>query len=353
MALVSVIVPVYNTAKYLKQCIKSLLKQTLSDIEIICVDDGSTDASAQIIDGFAKRNKNIKVIHKSNAGYGHTLNAGIKNASGEYIGVVDSDDYVSADMYDTLYRSAKENDLDFIKSDFYEIRAYRGKVYKKIITGFDDKTIYNRVLNPSQTIEAFNFITMNVWTGLFRRSFLKKNNLRFNETPGAAFQDSGFWFQTLCSAERVMFTDEAFYRYRKDNPKSSVNDPTKVYDIVREYNYIKRFLVSRPAKYKLFFETFVVQKYYAYMDAYMRIGEEFKQEFLCKCAQEFSEDLRELKADSEVIDKHAFEEMIRIIDSHDMYYYERTLDDQTRNYEVALKDLEFIRGFIKEVDKSC
>lgn len=80
MAIVSVIVPVYNTEKYLKQCIKSILKQTLTDIEIICVDDGSTDSSPAILDRFAKKDKRIKVIHKKNAGYGHTLNTGLKHS---------------------------------------------------------------------------------------------------------------------------------------------------------------------------------------------------------------------------------------------------------------------------------
>ena len=343
---VSVIVPVYNTKDYLRQCIKSLCKQTLTDIEIICVDDGSTDDSPAILDRLTKRDKRIKVIHKKNAGYGHTLNVGIKYATGQYIGVVDSDDYVSAEMYENLYSLAKKNDLDFIKSDFYEIRTYRDRVYRRKISGFAGGDVYNNVLDPAERKDSFNYVTMNVWTGLFKKEFLSKKNIRFHESPGAAFQDSGFWFQTLCMADRVMFTDKAFYRYRKDNPKSSVNDRNKVYDIVKEYAFIKRFLISHPKQYKIFFDTFVFQRYYAYMDAYTRIGEEFRLDFLKKCAEEFYEDLSVLEEKERIEDMYAFSEMLRIIDSPEMYYYESRLDEYNRSFEEVCKDLEMCKAIL-------
>ena len=350
MAKVSVIIPVYNTEKYLRQCLKSIMKQSLSDIEIICVDDGSTDSSPKILDSFAKKDKRIRVIHKSNAGYGHTVNTGIRNAKGEFIGVVDSDDYISAEMYEELFKKAREHDLDFVKSDFYEIRSYRDKVYRKKITAFDDPDMYESVINPQENSDVFNFVTMNIWTGIYRRDFIKKNNIRFNESPGAAFQDSGFWFQTLCTAKRIMFDDGAYYRYRRDNPNSSVNDRSKVYDIIKEYGFIKRFLVSHPAAYERFHKIYVIQKYYAYMDAYMRIGDEFRSDFLCKCADEFSEDIKSLKCDPKELDEHAFKEMLRITDDPLMYYYESTIDECNRKYTQMQKDAEMVKSFVKKED---
>ena len=118
MPKVSIIVPTYNVEQYLHECMDSIINQTLKDIEIICVDDGSTDNSGKILDEYATRDNRIKVIHKQNGGYGRAMNVGFDNATGEYIGIVEPDDYVALDMYEELYKKAIENDVDFIKADF-------------------------------------------------------------------------------------------------------------------------------------------------------------------------------------------------------------------------------------------
>ena len=365
LAKVSVIVPVYNTEKYLKQCVNSLIKQSFSDVEIICVDDGSVDSSPDILDSFEKTYKRVKVIHKENKGYGHTVNTGISCASGEYIGVVDSDDLVPPDMYGFLFENADKNDLDFIKSDFYEIRTYRDKIYRKRIKCFEDP-VRRKICNKVTDIGTYKddmlplFRNIWVWTGIYRREFLMKNDIMFNETPGAAFQDNGFWFKVLCMAGRGMFSDQAFYRYRKDNPASSVNDKSKVYDILEEYRCIKEFLAEHPEKYHSSFKAFVIQKYYAYMDTYARIDRKYKLDFLKRCAEEFSDDLKELETlngpvgpeDLESLDKHAFCEMLRITDSPEIYYYESTLDECSREYETLQKDLEMLKRFAAREERS-
>ena len=101
MAKVSIIVPTYNVENYLVECLESIVNQTLKDIEIICIDDGSTDNSGKILDEYAQKDSRIKVIHKENAGYGKAMNLGLDNATGEYIGFVDSDDFVGEDTYKT------------------------------------------------------------------------------------------------------------------------------------------------------------------------------------------------------------------------------------------------------------
>ena len=102
----------------------SVVNQTLKDIEIICVDDGSTDSSAAICDEYAAKDSRIKVVHKPNAGYGHSMNRGLENATGEYIGIVESDDFAELDMFENLYNLAKQNDADIVKSDFYLYWSY-------------------------------------------------------------------------------------------------------------------------------------------------------------------------------------------------------------------------------------
>ena len=104
MAKISVIVPVYNAEKYLRQCLDSIVSQTLRDIEIICVNDGSTDASLSILEEYAAKDSRIVVISKPNAGYGHSMNMGLDKATGEYMGIVDADDYILPTMYETLYQ---------------------------------------------------------------------------------------------------------------------------------------------------------------------------------------------------------------------------------------------------------
>ena len=119
MVKVSIIVPVYNVEKYLRQCMDSIIVQTLKDIEIICIDDGSTDSSGGILDDYASKDDRIRVIHKENSGYGNSMNIGLDAATGEYVGIVESDDYADENMFQTLYRIADENKLDVVKSSFF------------------------------------------------------------------------------------------------------------------------------------------------------------------------------------------------------------------------------------------
>ena len=141
---VSVIVPVYNTAKYLKQCLQSLSVQTLKDIEIICVNDGSTDSSRQIIDHFTASDHRFKAIHKSNTGYGHSVNMGIRAAQGQYIGIVESDDFAEPDMFRSLYNAAEKNRVDFVKGNYntYRENAACPAVFEDMLGKFPYHTVF-------------------------------------------------------------------------------------------------------------------------------------------------------------------------------------------------------------------
>ena len=346
MVKVSIIIPVYNTQKYLRECLQSVTRQTLKETEIICIDDGSDDASPEILDHYAKKYENITVIHQANHGYGFAVNRGLESASGEYAGIVDSDDFVAKDMYERLYKTAKEENADIVRSDLYEIK--RGKKgYKK-----------NPVFTSSQFLdgkessgvvpkeELLKNVGMVAWTGIYKLDFLKKNNIKYNESPGAAFQDNGFCFQTTMYAERIVFIRGAFYHYRKDNPGSSVNDKDKVFDICREYKYIKDLLSEKPDKKKLFFKYFIIQKFYAYIDAFLRIAEDKKIVFLRAIAEELSDDLKELESQgnpADDIDPYVLGEILRIVDSPEIYYYESTVDRLNRVYQKVHSDLLEVR----------
>ena len=120
MAKVSVIVPIYGVEKYLKKAIDSILNQTLKDLEIILIDDGGKDNCPQIIDEYAKMDNRIIAIHKQNGGYGQTCNVGLEKATGEYIAILEPDDYIDSKMYEDLYAIAKQHNSDIVKSCFYD-----------------------------------------------------------------------------------------------------------------------------------------------------------------------------------------------------------------------------------------
>ena len=133
--LVSVIVPIYNVEKYLPECIDSIRAQTLKDIEIILIDDGSPDDSGQIIDEYAKKDSRIRTVHRENKGYTATVNEGIALAKGKYIGIIESDDWIEPDMYEKLYDSATKHKTDITKGLFYFYnptlqRDEQNKIYK-------------------------------------------------------------------------------------------------------------------------------------------------------------------------------------------------------------------------------
>jgi len=248
MAKVSVVVPVYNAEPWLRTALDSLKRQTLEDMEFICVNDGSTDASGEILREYVEEDSRFKLINQENGGYGKAMNAGMARAEGEYTGILEPDDYAALTMYEDLYNKAKENDLDMIRADFCRFTTDREKeaVTLKHIHLSPEKDDYGKVFKPTEKTECF-FYVMNTWAGIYRTSFLREHGIRHNETPGAAFQDNGFRFQTLLHAERAMILDKAYYRVRRDNPNSSVNNPGMVYAMNREYDYIRGILEKDPA----------------------------------------------------------------------------------------------------------
>lgn len=277
---VSVIVPVCNVEQYLRECLDSILNQTLKDIEIICVNDGSSDSCPAILREYAKKDDRIKVIDKDNAGYGHAMNIGMDMACGEYIGIVESDDYIKDDMYEKLYEVAKKNDLDWVKADFNRFVVENGVVkcsYNAVAARKPE--LYDKVLNPAENKVVFKFI-MQTWAGIYSRKFIQSNNIRHNETPGASYQDNGFWFQTLIYATRIMFYKKPYYMNRRDNPNSSVHSKSKVYCMNTEYAHIRQYLENDRRLFNLYVFQYNYRKYVSYLFTYRRIGEEYKWEYL-------------------------------------------------------------------------
>lgn len=283
MPKVSVIVPVYNVEKYLAECMDSILAQTLQDIEVICVDDGSTDSSPAIVDAYAAKDGRVRVIHKKNAGYGAAMNAGMDAAVGEYIGIVESDDCILPEMYETLYSHASAHMLDVVKSDaFYWLSAhdYKSRIHRKYLDNY-----YDRVLDEKERTVFFDFF-MNTWTGLYRRKFLEEFAIRHNETSGASYQDNGFWFQTLSFCRNAMWLNQAFYLYRQDNPMASIKSRDKIYAMSDEYDYLEKTLNEKNVPKK----SIDLCNYYRLLrhkGTFIRIADEYKREFCSKVIADY------------------------------------------------------------------
>lgn len=241
---VSVIVPVCNVERYLRECLESLAAQTLEDIQVICVDDGSTDSSLSILREFEKRDPRFEVITKPNAGYGHTMNMGLDCAKGEYVGILESDDFAETDMFESLYEMAKGADVDVVKTDFFYHVTDSDPKFDDLACNMVD-CYCDEPFNPLDHQEMF-LMQPAIWSGLYRRSFLLEKGIRFLETPGASFQDTSFNYKAFASAEKALLSHDAFLHYRIDNANSSVKSQKKVFCICEEYEEMWRFTRSNP-----------------------------------------------------------------------------------------------------------
>ena len=209
---VSIVVPIYGVEKYLRQCVDSILAQTLKDIEVILVDDGSKDKCPEIVDEYAKKDSRVVAIHQPNGGYGRAVNHGIEVVTGEYIGIVEPDDWIEPTMYEELYNRAIETNVDIVKSNFLnsfpkkEVKN-KWKKYFDIPEGpfkFEDYPIF-LYFHPS------------IWSCLYKADLIKKHDIQMQEIPGAGWADNLFQIKTLFYSEKIVYLDEAFYHYRRQN----------------------------------------------------------------------------------------------------------------------------------------
>lgn len=281
MTKISVLVPIYNVEQYLPKCLDSLCDQTLKSIEIICINDGSTDASEAILDEYAKNHSNIVVINKKNSGYGDSMNRGLEAATGEYIGIVESDDFIDQNGFEKLYELAKKTDADIVKANYYYHSEDKDEIHE---------VVKNQKTNKATTIsDDYNILIEEpgIWSAIYRRDFLNENKIRFRTTPGASYQDTGFFFKTACAAKKIVYTKNAFLHYRTDNANSSVKSLEKVNYVVEEYADIEKFLekceVSDEVKY-----TIQAAKFGAFHWNLQRLPKDLAKEFIITIKQEFS-----------------------------------------------------------------
>ena len=221
---VSVLIPCYNAEKYLIQCLDSVVNQTLKDIEIICINDGSTDNTLDILEQYAKKDARVKIINQKNGGMGRAYNNGLSNATGEYIAIVESDDWVNADAFEFLYNLANKNNADIAKADYIFFDNDSGVETSAWSIGLS-KNLINRVFCPTE--KNVNILWTghpSIWTCLYSKKMLDDNNIKFAETPGATFQDMGFKVKTFVASKRFIYSPYVILHYRKHANNSDKNN---------------------------------------------------------------------------------------------------------------------------------
>lgn len=333
---VSVVIPIYNVEKYLRQCLDSVVNQTLKEIEIICVNDGSTDSSGDIIAEYMAKDSRVKVINKANSGYGHSMNMGFDMATGEYIGIVESDDYADSDMFESLYKTASENKLDVVKSGYYfyfSVPEERNEKQEIVSKALSNKTFCptSYFKSKMEMVEFFN-IKPTIWSSIYRKDFIRENNIRFNETPGASYQDASFNFKVWSCAERVQLLQEAFLHYRQDNETSSVNSKGKVFCVCDEYAEMQRFLDEHPEKKGTLEYIKNRIKYDSYMWNYERLADKYKYIFIERAAAEFKNDMEQGKLDKQYFEWYKWENLFSIIEDHIAWHTKKMLNEEGVKY---------------------
>lgn len=245
MPKVSIIVPVYNVEKYLNRCIQSLLNQTLKDIEIIMVDDGSPDRCPQMCDNYAKKDNRIKVIHKQNAGLGYARNSGLEIATGEYIAFVDSDDFVNSQMYETLYNNAVSTKADVVYSGFrkeFNKNRFLNVRECNIRTEYNKNDMSKLILDfiaapPYHKKEYIH--DMSVWHSVYRHNIIKDYHLRFTSERDYASEDIIFQIDFLNCCTKVVFIPNILYYYCYNQTSLTKSFTIKKFDKIKAlYNIL-------------------------------------------------------------------------------------------------------------------
>lgn len=236
---VSIIMPSLNVAPYIDECIQSVLNQTLTEIEIICVDAGSTDGTIEKIQSYTENERyhnRLSLIHSPVKSYGYQVNLGMKLAKGRYIGIVETDDFVDSAMYEALFETAERFGCDYVKANHeaYWTTMDGIRIFQKISLYPENDERYGVLLAVADHPELL-CKDINVWKGIYNRQFLLDHHIWFNESAGAAYQDIGFLQQVYWYAEKAVFLDMPFYKYCTDRDNSSTNKGNGLRFAYQEY----------------------------------------------------------------------------------------------------------------------
>ena len=284
MPKLSVIVPIHNAGEYLRRSLDSILNQTMSDLEVICVDDGSTDNSLDILFEYQAKDNRVKIFAQIEEGYGKTMNKALNFATGEFIANVDPDDWIEPDMYEVMLDVS--DGCDFVKCGFwFETKD------EQIEYLYSDEPIEccPRKLPPDLKMRFFSS-QIAIWTCLFRRSFLEEYHIRLHETEGAAYQDTAFIFFANSCANKIRILPDKFYHYNKTNENASTRSPRYPLAPSVEYRWMAEWCKEHP-EYGMDVRSVLCKcRMGSYMWNMARIDPEDRKAFADMAQQDFKDD---------------------------------------------------------------
>lgn len=342
MVEISVVIPIYNVEDYLEECLDSIVNQTFTDLEIICVNDGSKDNSLQILKEYAKKDDRIIVIDQENGGHAVATNVGMDQATGKYLFLMDSDDKLKLDALELTYNAAEEKDVDFVlfqainyddeKDEFYEAENYSMNEVADFVG--------DNVFSFEDIGELSLKIAVTPWTKLYNREFVEKSEIRFAE--GLIFEDNIFFWEVLLQAERIYFLREhLFYRRWYESSSTMAGDlrftdsiaiNTMVIDVFEKYGELDELFKKRlyNRKVSLSFLRFT------------QIKPEFKEKFFDELQKNFK---------FWVVDNEFYEYLQSILMPRNKFILESILKSKTAkelDYLVENYDLEKDNKLVNE-----
>ncbi|WP_407376088.1 glycosyltransferase [Methanobrevibacter sp.] len=333
MVKVSVIVPVYNASDYLKESLDCILNQTLSDLEVICVDDGSEDNSLDILNQIASDDDRVRVFSQSNQGGGAARNNALSYATGKYLYFMDADDEIKKDAFARLYDVCEENDLDFVIFKAVNYAEDTGEYFETPYYNMDKIRDFARgkVFSYDDLGELIFNISVTPWCKFYNRQFVSKTGARFLE--GSIFHDNQFFWEVLFNAERMYFLDESLYIRRRHSASSTGAGDLRYINIINVVNNIIKLFVKygQLDKYK---EILYNKKVFWIHTRYLEIRDEFKDDFY-----------REMKLDFENTEDASFE---GLLDDKNRTIFTGAVNSKTRKeFDLRLRNYELTRENIR------
>ena len=345
MVKVSVVIPVYNVEDFLGECLDSIVNQTLEDIEIICVNDGSTDKSLDILNDYASRDDRFTVIDQENGGHAVATNRGMKLAKGKYLFLMDSDDILELTALEDTYKLAEEKDVDFVLFQAINYYMDTGEYVKKENYSMNALADYvgDRVFNYRDVKDYLFDISVTPWTKLYNREFIERSGASFPE--GLVFEDNVFFWEVLFNAERIVFLRKHLFKRRWYSTSSTTSGGKHFVDSIAVNNLIiKRFM-----EYGLFEEY----KQYLYNKKiklvfmrYNRTKDEFKDYFYEKMKEDFTKMLNHERYDDFIqnayqYNKDRFESVVKSNnrEEFEILYENAALRNRNRNLEKRVAKL--------------
>lgn len=252
MVKVSIIVPVYNVGKYLSKCLDSLINQTLKDIEIICVNDGSGDNSLDILKNFAQKDSRIKIIDKQNEGVAIARNIALEQATGDYIGFVDSDDYIDLDYFEKLYNTATKNNSDIAVASILKHKKY----FDKYNVRYSEEQVAENIQEKIKLCGDKKHFFFYAWNKIYKTDLIKNNKIKFSE--GQIYEDVMFAMNALYFSNKVVSVPNTKYHYvernnslvkYKDKAGKKAEDLTKAYTNLQEFCQDKNIILPERLNY--------------------------------------------------------------------------------------------------------